>query len=303
MPSLEVIMPLSTRLRYEKTLRANKNVTTFNSPGTYQVPYGRGLVKVGGRGGSGNAPTGGTVANYNPPTPGNIANYNAPIPGNYAGTNPASGGNAAGYNPVVPGNSVTNPGNYVPASYTPGNTNPGSYTNGNYVPESTSEVDVAMTQNCPSGWDTGYSYDDLGKPYKVCTITNPAYTNPGTYTPGNTNPGNYAPAYTNPPVTNYNPPTGGNLYYNPYYPATPYYNPTTPGNANYNPDTPGNANYNPVVPGNVGQTVTVAGVTLPGGAIGSLAPTISPAPSTMSYVANGVPINVGPGGYVTITPI
>lgn len=297
-------MTLSTRFRLDRTLRANRSSTTFNAPGTYPVPYGRGLIKVGGRGPSGNTTVPSTVANYNSPTPGNIANYNPPVAGNVSGYNTASGGNVAYYNPRVPGNSTTTPGNLVPASYTPGNNNPGTYSPGNTNNPYYTEAWVGYTQSCPSGWTlSGYDYDEFGKPIKLCTLYEAGYNNPATFTPGNTNPGTYTPAYYNPSYTTTNSPTPGNANYNPYYPSTANYNPTTPGTANYNPSTPGTANYNPTVPGNAAPPMVFGGVTFPGGAADQLAPVVSPTPSNLSYSAPGVSVTVPPGAYVTITPI
>jgi hypothetical protein len=61
--------------------------------------------------------------------------------------------------------------------------------------------------------------------------------------------------------------------------------------------------YNSTVPGTAGTPVTLGGVTLPGGAIGSLAPVVAPSPSNLTYNASGVSVTVPPGSYVAITPI
>jgi hypothetical protein len=123
--------------------------------------------------------------------------------------------------------------------------------------------------------------------------------------------------YTNPSSSN--PPTPGNDVYTPYYNPTvpgndvytPYYNPTVPGNDNYtpyyNPTVPGNDNYtpyyNPTVPGNSGAPANIAGVTFPGGAADSVAPTVPPTATTLSYSPSGFSVTVPSGGYVNLDNI
>lgn len=281
-----------------------------------------------------NPSTPGTVANYNPSTGGNYAGTNPSGGGNYAGRNPSTGGNYAGTNPGTtymnsntPGNYV--PGNNVPASYSPGNpapgyTNPGSTAPGNYVPAYYDEFINFGSNSCPAGYFNAGFHD--GSNYytqgPICARNVPAYTNPPSFQPGNyvapyTNPGAYTPAYTNSPYTNPMTPGNssyvpGNAYYNPTVPGNPYYNPTNPGNAYYNPTVPGSANYNPTLPGadyynpstpgNVGTPYSIAGVVFPGGPVGGTAPVVSPTPVLWSYTNLGYPVNVAPGGYVTITP-
>jgi hypothetical protein len=59
----------------------NRTTTTFNTPGTYNIPYGRYSTYVSAVGGT---TTPGTIASYNAPTPGTAASYNSPTPGTAA---------------------------------------------------------------------------------------------------------------------------------------------------------------------------------------------------------------------------
>ena len=55
-----------SNLLKEKTNVGVTTSTTFNSPGTYTLPYGKTVVRIGGRGTPGNPATGGTFAYSNP---------------------------------------------------------------------------------------------------------------------------------------------------------------------------------------------------------------------------------------------
>ena len=171
-------------------------------------------------------------------------------------------------------------------------------------------------------------------PY-VAATTNPTVFNP--YVPGNafTNPTYYNPytaAYTNPTYYNpyvagtanpagNNPATGGNyagtnapsggnvLVAGTFVAATGntvaynnivYYNPYTTGTNYTNPYVAGTTAYTPFVAGNVGSSTNVLGVTLPGGAAGTSAPTVGFVTVAVSYSNAGTPITVPTGGYVKI---
>lgn len=114
--------------------------------------------------------------------------------------------------------------------------------------------------------DSAWSYGSTPSPFSYSD-------NPGT--PGNSSV-SYSVTTTHPGYTN---PT----YYNPSY-----YNPTY---------------YNPTVPGNAGAPATIGGVTFPGGAVSSTAPTVSPTLSALKYQSAGISVTVPPGGSVTLTPI
>jgi hypothetical protein len=286
-------------LKLEKTNVANKATVSFNSPGNYVAPYGKTVVRVSGRGASGNATTGGNYAgesyvSTNPTTGGNYAgesyvSTNPTTGGNYAGesylyTNPTTGGNYAGEsylytNPTTPGNTV--PGTCVSTLYQYFTAN--NYTTYDEFPGPCSPLG---TSGC-SPWPPGGDYCIVYGYY-----TNPSSSNPPT--PGNDV---YTPYY--------NPTVPGNDVY------TPYYNPTVPGNDNYtpyyNPTVPGNDNYtpyyNPTVPGNSGAPANIAGVTFPGGAADSVAPTVPPTATTLSYSPSGFSVTVPSGGYVNLDNI
>jgi hypothetical protein len=242
-------MKASKALKLEKTNVANKATVSFNSPGNYVAPYGKTVVRVSGRGASGNATTGGNYAGES-----------------YVSTNPTTGGNYAGEsywytNPATPGNT------------TPGNTVPGTcvatlyqyFTANNYTTydEYPGPCSPLGTSGC-SPWPPGGDY---------CIVY-----------------GNYSnPSSSNPPTTN--PTVPGNDVY------TPYYNPTVPGNDNYTPY------YNPTVPGNSGAPANIAGVPFPGGAADSVAPTVPPTATTLSYSPSGFSVTVPSGGYVNLDNI
>ena len=292
-------MKASKALKLEKTNVANKATVSFNSPGNYIAPYGKTVVRVSGRGASGNPTTGGNYAgesyvNTNPTTGGNYAGES------YVSTNPTTGGNYAGESYVS-----TNPttgGNYAGESYvstnpaTPGNTTPGTcvLTLYQYFSDYNTTAYAEFPGPCSPFEPSGCEPYALGGNYcKIYSVyTNPSSTNPST--PGNAN---YTPYY--------NPTVPGNDNY------TPYYNPTVPGNANYtpyyNPTVPGNDNYtpyyNPTIPGNSGTPANIAGVTFPGGAADSVAPTVSPTATTISYSASGFSVTVPSGGYINLDNI
>ena len=298
-------------LKLEKTNVANKATVSFNSPGNYVAPYGKTVVRVSGRGASGNATTGGNYAgesyvSTNPTTGGNYAgesyvSTNPTTGGNYAGesyvsTNPTTGGNYAGEaysstNPSTPGNTV--PGNTVPGN------NVGTlyqyFTAFNYTTYDEYPGSCFSPSTSCSPWPAPSGGGDY------CVVYG-CYTNPSSSNPSTTNP-------TVPGNDNYTP------YYNPTVPGnanyTPYYNPTVPGNANYtpyyNPTVPGNANYtpyyNPTIPGNSGAPANIAGVPFPGGAADSVAPTVPPTATTLSYSPSGFSVTVPSGGYVNLDNI
>ena len=246
-------MKASKALKLEKTNVANKATVSFNSPGNYIAPYGKTVVRVSGRGASGNPTTGGNYAGES-----------------YVSTNPTTGGNYAGESYVS-----TNPA-------TPGNTTPGTcvLTLYQYFSDYNTTAYAEFPGPCspfePSGCEPYAGGGNYCKIYSV--YTNPSSTNPST--PGNAN---YTPYY--------NPTVPGNANY------TPYYNPTVPGNDNYTPY------YNPTIPGNSGTPANIAGVTFPGGAADSVAPTVSPTATTISYSASGFSVTVPSGGYINLDNI
>jgi hypothetical protein len=262
-------MKASKALKLEKTNVANKATVSFNSPGNYVAPYGKTVVRVSGRGASGNPTTGGNYAGES------YVSTNPTTGGNYAGetylyTNPTTGGNYAGETYLY-----TNP-------TTPGNTVPGSC--------------IATLYQ----YFTAYPYTQYDEFPGPCSPLGEPFCTP--FAPGGEHCRAYG-VYSNPSSSN--PPTPGNDVYTPYYNPTvpgndvytPYYNPTVPGNDNYTPY------YNPVVPGNSGTPANIAGVTFPGGAADSVAPTVPPTATTLSYSASGFSVTVPSGGYVNLDNI
>lgn len=96
--------------KLEKTWRATGvGSTTFNTPSSFNIPFGKYEILVAGRAGSGNPNSPGnlasynplvpsTISGYNPIVPSNISAYNTFTPGNPTGVfNAGSGGNLAGY--------------------------------------------------------------------------------------------------------------------------------------------------------------------------------------------------------------
>lgn len=151
-------MKSSSGLWRSKTDVGVKTSTTFNAPGVYVAPYGKTVVRIGGRGGTGNSPTGGNYAGED-----------------YAGTNdPAYGGvNPPDYGGIGP-----------PTGHT---TWYQTFPGGDYY----SDNPYLYGQNPSSGyyapndnyWTNSYSvYYTPGEPYY--NPGNPYY-NPGTdyYTP------------------------------------------------------------------------------------------------------------------------
>lgn len=187
----------------EKTWRSSGvGSTTFNAPGNFQVPFGKSIVNITGRGGTGNSPVPGNAA-YNPPSGGNYAgvNYTAYYT-KYADNTIIESSTSYGSSPNCPSTSAS----YTNSAYTPGNylgvNWNQQYIWGGYLMSGTN-------YNCPVPYNTGFP--DFQTIQYTCT----PYYNPGTYTPS---------YYT---ATNYS--------------CTPFYNPTVPGNLYYNPSTPGNA--------------------------------------------------------------
>jgi hypothetical protein len=176
----------------------------MNAPGNLVLPYGKGAVRVGGRGAAGNYASGGNVSYYNPTVPGNYAGSYSPEPGNVAGYNSPEPGNT-GYNPPQPGpwnittffQYGTIDGQFTSAGYS------GHWSGSGPHPPSDSQY----REYGNGDWTLNEAeYDDVE-------------------VPGN--------AYSNPD-------TPGTAYYNPTEPGYAYYNSPTPGNANYNPYVPGN---------------------------------------------------------------
>ena len=143
-------------------------------------------------------------------------------------------------------------------------------------------------------------------------------------TPGNTNPLGYQAIYTtflqrkDGGIEQVPGGTGAPVYGSPA--PAPYCNPFQPDNTssvyngstscvtygnvggNTNPSTPGNTN--PITPGTAGQSITVFGVTFPGGAVATPAtPVGDTAIPEVAYKETGYTITVPPSGYVTIKEI
>ena len=282
----------------EKTPANPKQVITFNAPGVYIPPYGKGSFQLQGQGQPGNAGIPGSISGYNPVSPGNYAgtnpatggNYaytNPAAPGNYAGTNPGYGGNYAYTNPTTGGNLAANGNANYNAQYTYGSAYvsyfsnfighwtyqtvygevlssavpaPSSYSNPGYDIQYTN-----YTPMCVSGTDLGDQYIQYFTPGGYWITSYNFWTAPhGT---GPTPWSGPAPGYGNAVIINYSiwsanvqNITGYNpTYYNSVVPGNAVYNAYTPGNANYNPVTPGNANYNPNVPGNANYNSGIPG--------------------------------------------
>ena len=184
-----------------KTLRASGS-TTFNAPGNYLPPYGSTVIKIGGRGASGN-----------PNVPGNT------VPGNYSGANPGSPGNVSGNNPAtLAGHNYgvwTYNAYYVIAYVGP----PGLSGNTVYF-------GGVPSNNAPHGQGAQHTYPGPPSPQVHGPFYVPDYAQHYSQT-----------AYFSPSTfsgsPNFSP---GNPNYKPYTPGNPNYNPTT-----NNPTTPGNA--------------------------------------------------------------
>jgi hypothetical protein len=279
--------------KLEKSWRSSgTGNTTFNATGNFSVPFGKSVIGITGRGGTGTA-AGSSPGNPNPP---NATNYNPYVPGF---TNPPSGNtvlvagtagnyvppsgntvlvagtseytnspNPTYYNPYVP--AYTNPGSYGPPQFIPGYTDPnygyaysgfyiiGDYYPGNYVGASGGNVLVA------------------GNPGNYVAAT-PTYYNP--YVPGYTNSPNAT--YYNPYVAgNYVSPSGGNV--------------AVAGNA-----TPPNpTTYNPATPG---TSTTVLGVYFPGGASSTASVIPLTTVNADAYTwPSSYSVTVPSGGYITI---
>ena len=260
-------MRLSKIFRREKTNVSITKTTTFNAPGEFEVPFGKTVVKVSGRGESSVPFTPEIPATYNPTVPGNYANTN-PATGSNPETNPATGGNYANTNTLVPAYSVTTPTpgttgyNPIVPGYTNAASPIGTVVSGyNYAPSTLltpaipsgsyagTQLGNILWPATPAGGSLGYNpttyvrgiYSSANNTYLALVEPVNTYTTVLTgdqvfvynYYPGTPAPSYeasytvYANVYT--PAT-YNP--GVDYFYNVYTPAT--YNPVNPGNANYN---------------------------------------------------------------------
>ena len=114
-----------SNLLKEKTRPGVLTSTTFNSSGTYTLPYGKTVIRIGGRGATGNPSTGGNFSYSNPGQ--NFSYYTVHCVyrqyGNYysqfAGVYPGSGGNYVTYSGYEP-TAYTCYYNYQSTSFTPG---------------------------------------------------------------------------------------------------------------------------------------------------------------------------------------
>lgn len=311
----------------EKTWRSSGTGSqTFNTTGTYPIPYGKNRILVSGRGGTGNTTVPSNIAAYNPSTPGNPA-YNPPSGGNAAYNpyypptpfynpyfpgnvvyNPVSGGNLAGYNAGTPGNIIYNAaGPGAAFAYltfycypAPG----GGLTIERYAWIEYSGNQYNPDNNFPRSQFTTFPGSSCPAPFTVYSES---------FSPGGGYAGYNSPSGQN---ANYNPVSGGNYAfqnsgsggnfagYNAGFGGNfAGYNAFAPGNfAGFN-AIPGNANYNAAIAAAPGTTVNVLGVTLPGGGPGSVA-TVIPGTLVDTYAypdGSSYPVVVAPGGYVTIT--
>lgn len=259
-----------TKLRLEKTNVGVKSNTTFNAPGTYVAPYGKTIIRVGGRGAPGNSGTSG-----NPSNPGS--------PGNYTGTNP-------------PQYAYTQPGSpqFVPGTEYPGGTK--YETRWAFWPGGAPWGETSRF-NSFSGFTSVYfnGYFQYGGPYFPGGDQGEFYTVQYTqYGPA------YRPSFSffqppydvfNPGNPNFNPPTAGNPG-NPGSAGNAGSNfslggVTLPGGAGGNAGSGGSGTFGSAQPGN------------PGGS-GQSAPVISQTTSTLTYTGGGVGVPTPSGGYVTI---
>lgn len=292
-------MKLSRGLRREKTNVPVKTTTTFNAPGVYVPPYGKTVVKVGGRGASGNYTTGGTVAGYNPGSPGytqpvpgsggNVAYYNPPSGGTYAGTNPT------GYNWTEALYSYdATPFNFPTPSYL-GPTYHEYMVNSQYTTIASRPFPAyGLPHYYPGG--TGSAYFTSNTMYRSIQTSYATYAIPAPYSyngSGTSAVFQYFQLAVYP----------GGAYYNPTYPGTANYNPYYPAYSYYVPAVPGNAYYNPTYPGTGGGNNVIAGVYFQGGGADELAPLTAPTATELQYSEGGINITVPTGGYVTIENI
>jgi hypothetical protein len=245
-----------------KTLRVTSS-TTFNAPGNYLPPYGSTVIKIGGRGASGN--------NTTPAIPGNL------VPGNVSGSNPGSPGNVAGNNPATL--SGHNYGTWMYSGHyqtswtnSPPGRGPGPLT---FFP-------AINAPNPPASYDGGHGAHP--QPWQYAA----PYTSPAAYDPDF---GQHATQAVNWSGANYN----GSANFTP---GNPNFNPFTPGNPNFNPNTT-NPN-TPAVPGNAGSSVNIEGVTFPGGPSDSAAPVVPQTATAIVYTGSNISITVPTGGYITI---
>ena len=114
-----------SNLLKEKTNVGVTTSTTFNSPGTYTLPYGKTVVRIGGRGASGNPATPGNFSYSNPGLTTSYYTVHCVYRyfGNYyfqfAGNFPGGGGNYVTYSGYEPA-AYTCYYNYQSSSFTPG---------------------------------------------------------------------------------------------------------------------------------------------------------------------------------------
>ena len=228
-----------TSLRLRKTLRASTS-TTFNAPGNYLPPYGSTVIRVGGRGASGNPNIPGNFV------PGNFVPGNF-VPGNISGHNSGHPGSIAGHNPATVDNHNYGIWTGHAAAYItiPGGQPPGV---------NNSPFSMHHTYIYPGGPWPGFLAHSLPGP----PGTGPFYI------------GDPAPPYGySQHAIAYNVNFPANFNGNPnFIPGNPYYNPYVPGNPNFNPNSTNPSTTNPTTPGNPGTAATILGVSFPGGPIG-----------------------------------
>jgi hypothetical protein len=243
---------------------ALRSTATLNSTGTWPIPYGKGVISLSGRGGTGTASnqSGGNVASY-----GNAYNYVISYGNAYYVVDQPSNSYTAVDQPSTqyyiyhPGNTVNT---YVYTEYYSSVQDPysGDVTDG---PSGTN-----YNHSCPSP-----TYVKFGYTSYYCEDYITSTTNSGTYEVA------YNPTYYK---TAYNP-TYYKVAYNPDYIGTAYNDPT------YNPTYWNTAT--------TGTPMNVAGVTFPGGYGGT--GTVITTNVSIPYSSSGLSVTIPSGGYVNIT--
>lgn len=259
-------MGVAKLLRREKTNPPTVGTVYFYSNSTYVPVYGKTRFLVGGTGAPGGANTGGV----------------------YEYTTPSTGGNLE-YTPIVPPKLIS----YTPAVYSTtvsiqyqiwGRNPTGSGSSGDTNPYVLFAYPPSLTYTYET-YNTSYdATNPVPSPlesFPIPSFTDPRY--PGILFYFYETYGTYVSTLVTPAKAVYSPQTGGQPYYTPIV--------------------PGVAVYSPIVVGPPSSAVTVLGVNFPGTTGGLPGVTVTPTAVSLSYTPQGVPINVPPGGAVTITNV
>ncbi|MFZ6813535.1 hypothetical protein ACO0K3_03640 [Undibacterium sp. Rencai35W] len=158
-------MKLGQALLREKTNVGLKASITFNSPGNYIPPFGKTTVRIGGKGGAGNAASGGNVVN--PAIPSSvygdvlvytIANYSTPAP---LPLTPPTPNTAYSNNSYSTANTGTYNAASQPSPYNTGSPSPNSYTTSTayyvnvYTPSTPANYNPYFPANTGAGTNVG----------------------------------------------------------------------------------------------------------------------------------------------------